>query len=143
MKNVIGVILGIVVGMSIMMALHMASVVVYPLPEGVSLMSQEPENLEKLKAWFQDAPTGAWVLATLSHGLGCMAGAAVATLIAKRSLVPALIIGVFFTVGGVMNLQQIPHPDWFPYVDLPLYIVLAAIAGLMLRKKGEESAPSA
>lgn len=28
-----------------------------------------------------------------------------------------------------MNLAEIPHPAWFPYVDLPLYLIAALVAG--------------
>lgn len=48
--GVIGVVVGIVLGMVFMMGLHMASMLVYPPPEGVDFMSQEPENQARLKA---------------------------------------------------------------------------------------------
>ena len=132
----IGVVLGIVAGMIFMMSLHMASTVVYPLPEGVDFMSQEPENQERLMEWFGTLPAGAFLLATVCHGLGCMAGALVAMLVSgRRSLVPALIVGVFFTAAGIMNLSSVPHPSWFPFVDLPVYLVLALVAGLLLKRK--------
>ena len=134
--GVIGVLLGVVAGMSFMMFLHLASTLIYPLPDGVSFMGQEPENLERLKEWFGTLPAGAFVLATACHGLGCMAGAIVAMIVSGRtSLVPAVIIGLFFTLGGIMNLSSVPHPPWFPYVDIPVYIVLAVVAGLLLLKR--------
>ena len=136
----LGVVVGIVVGMIAMMSLHFASMLVYPLPEGIDFMSADPENMEKLNAWFGTLPAGAFVLATLAHGLGCMAGAAVATLVSgRRSLIPAIVIGLFFTVGGVMNLSSVPHPSWFPFVDVPIYLVLAVTAGMLLRRKEEEA----
>ncbi len=139
--GVIGVVLGIVAGMIFMMALHMASTLVYPLPEGVDFMSQEPDNQARLKEWFGTLPAGAFVLAIVCHGLGCMAGALVAMLVSRRrSLVPPLTVGVFFTVGGIMNLSSIPHPSWFPFADLPVYLVLALAAGLLLKRGDEEGA---
>ncbi len=42
--GVIGAVLGVVAGMIIMMALHMASTLVYPLPEGVDFMSQRTRS---------------------------------------------------------------------------------------------------
>ena len=72
-----------------------------------------------------------------------MAGACVAMLISgRRSLVTPVIVGVFFTVGGIMNLSSIPHPGWFPFVDLPVYLVLAVAGGMMLKRKVEEPAPT-
>lgn len=143
MRIFLGVVLGIVVGMVVMMSLHFATMFVYPLPEGVDFMSQEAENQARLKEWFGTLPAGAFLLATACHGLGCMAGAFVAMLISgRRSLVPPLVIGAFFTVGGIMNLSSIPHPAWFPFVDVPIYLVLAWAAGVLLRRKGDQTAPA-
>ncbi|MDH3584572.1 MAG: hypothetical protein OER86_10190 [Phycisphaerae bacterium] len=137
LKVILAVVLGIVAGMAVMMSLHLASTLVYPLPDGVSFMSQEPENVARLNAWFGTLPAGAFVLAIICHGLGCMAGAVVAMLISgRRSLVPALVVGVIFTACGVMNLSSIPHPSWFPFADLPAYLLLALVAGLLLKRKG-------
>ncbi len=72
-----------------------------------------------------------------------MAGAVVATLVSgRRSLVPPVVVGAFFTLGGIMNLASIPHPAWFPYADLPVYLVLALVAGLLLKRKGDDGAPA-
>jgi hypothetical protein len=134
--GVLGVVSGIVAGMIFMMSLHWASTFVYPLPEGVDFMSQEPGNQARLNEWFGTLPTGAFLLATTCHGLGCMAGAFVAMLVfGRRSLIPPLVVGVFFTGCGIMNLSSVPHPAWFPFVDLPVYLVLALVAGLLLKRK--------
>lgn len=139
--SVIGVALGVVVGMVVMMGLHLASTLVYPLPEGVDFASADPENQARLQEWFGTLPTGAFLLATVCHGLGCMSGAAVSMLVAgRRSLTPAVIIGVFFTLCGFTNLSSVPHPAWFPFVDLPVYLVLALTAGYLLKRP--DGAPS-
>ena len=138
--GVLSVILGIVAGMVVMMSLHYASTLVYPLPEGVDFMSQEPENLERLHEWFGTLPATAFLLATACHGLGCMAGAIVAMFITGRSsLVTPIVVGVFFTMCGIMNLLSVPHPSWFPFVDVPVYLILAIVAGVALRRKGEHT----
>lgn len=138
--SVTGVVLGIVVGMIAMMCLHMASALVYPLPEGADFMDSSPENQERLQEWFRTLPAGAFLLATLSHGLGCMSGAFVAMFVSgRRTLVAPVIVGVFFTLGGIMNLSSVPHPAWFPIVDLPVYLVLAVIAGRMLKRPDDGS----
>ena len=134
--GVLGVVLGIAAGMILMMSLHWASTFVYPLPEGVDFMSQEPENQARLNEWFGTLPTGAFLLAIACHGLGCMAGAFVAMLVSgRRSLIPPLVVGVCFTGCGIMILSSVPHPAWFPFVDLPVYLVLALVAGLLLKRK--------
>ena len=140
----LGVVLGTIVGMAIMMGLHMASTVVYPPPEGVDFMDQSEEGMKRLQEWFGTLPTGAFVLATLCHGLGCMSGAVIAALISgRRSLVPVGIVGVIFTVGGIMNLSSIPHPSWFPFVDVPIYLIFALTAGALLKRKDDSPEPQA
>lgn len=137
--SVVGVVVGIVGGMIVMMSLHYAGTFVYPLPEGVDFMNQEAENQARLKEWFGTLPAGAFLLATVCHGLGCMAGAIVAMLVSgRRSMVTPLIVGVFFTVCGIMNLSSVPHPSWFPFADLPIYLLLAFAAGSLLKRSDSD-----
>lgn len=141
--SAIGVLVGIVVGMIFMMMLHLATTLIYPLPDGVSFASQEPENMARLNEWFGTLPAGAFLLATVCHGLGCMAGALLAMLISGRnSLIPAVIVGVVFTACGIMNLSSVPHPSWFPYVDVPVYLILALTAGAILKRQPAEETPA-
>lgn len=131
----VATVLGIVGGMIFMMLLHMASTVVYPLPEGVDFMSPDPENQAKFKEWLATLPAGAFLLAAASHAGGCLIGVVVAMLVSRRTMVvPAVLVGLFFTVSGIANLFSIPHPMWFPFVDLPGYIIAAGFAVVMLRK---------
>ena len=142
--SVVGVVLGVVVGMAVMMSLHLASTFVYPLPEGVDFMSQEPENMARLNEWFGTLPATAFLLATACHGLGCMSGAIVAMLISgRRSLVTPVIVGIVFTLCGIMTLSSLPHPAWFPFVDVPAYLVFALVAGLLLKRKPFQEASEA
>lgn len=137
--SVLGAVAGIVFGMGFMMFLHWTTTFVYPLPEGVDFMSQEPENMTRLHEWFGTLPTTAWLLASACHGLGCMSGAAIAMLISgRRSLITPIIVGCVFTLCGIMNLSSMPHPSWFPYVDMPIYLILALTAGNMLKRKPEK-----
>ena len=140
--STLGVVLGVVFGMAFMMFLHLATTFVYPLPDGVSFMDSGDENMARLHEWFGTLPTTAWLLATACHGLGCMSGAIVAMLISgRRSLVTPLIVGVVFTLCGIMNLSSLPHPSWFPFVDVPIYLVFAVVAGVLLKRNpaGEAS----
>lgn len=109
-------------------------------------MDQSPEGMKRMQEWFGTLPTGAFLLATLCHGLGCMSGAVIATFISgRRSLIAPGIVGVLFTVAGIMNLSSIPHPSWFPFVDVPIYLIFALTAGALLTRKDSslESPPPA
>jgi hypothetical protein len=134
-RGVVAVIVGMIAGMILMNVLHFASTTVYPVPEDVDMYSTEPAERKKVAAWVETLPAGAFVWALLAHGLGAMSGAAVATLLAKRrSLVPGLVVGALFTIGGIFNLMAIPHPTWFMILDVPIYLVLAYLAGRWLRR---------
>lgn len=133
----VAVIAGTVVGMAALTGLLFAGGVLYPMPAGIDPSSSDAAQVAAMKAWLSTLPPGAFVLALVEHALGCAAGAAVATLIARRrSMVPAILVGVIFTAAGVMNLRDIPHPSWFGFVDLPLYLIAAVtVARLLVRPR--------
>jgi len=132
----VGVIVGIPVGMAFMMFLHWLTTFVYPMPSGVELGNPDPENMARVNEWLGTLPAGAFLLATICHGFGCMLGAVIATFVSSRqSLIPAIVVGVVFTAFGIANLFSIPHPSWFPIVDVPVYLVFAVAVGLKLKKK--------
>lgn len=63
----------------------------------------------------------------LAHALGTLLAAFIAAKFsANRHLLFALIIGVFFQIGGIRVNMMIPRPMWFTVVDLALaYIPMA------------------
>lgn len=141
----VGVVVGFVAGMVCMIAVHLVSFLIWPMPEGIDMFSQEPENMERLSEWMVSLPLTAWLFAVLAHGIGSFSGAIVATLISgRRSIVPAVVSGILFTLAGVANLMKMDdhpdHPDWFAYVDTPIYLVFALIAWALLRKAPEPQA---
>lgn len=138
--TVLAVLLGMFGGMVVMMGLHFACMPFYPPPEGLNVM--DPAQEAQLHEWMKTLPDGAFALAGLCHWLGAASGAAIAMLITgRKSLLPAIIIGALFTVAGAANIFSVPHPSWFPYVDIPGYLILALVAGkLLLRRSDPEAA---
>jgi hypothetical protein len=61
----------------------------------------------------------------------------------RRSIVPAAVVGALFTVAGILNLREIPHPSWFGFVDVPSYLLVALIAGKLLLRRPSGSTPRA
>lgn len=140
LMGVLGVVVGMIAGMVLMMGVHAASWLVYPIPDHLDPSSSDPATQEAFRAWIGTLPAGAFVLAVVAHGLGAMSGAAVAMFVSgRRSLVPALVVGALFTVAGIMNVAMIPHPAWFPFVDLPAYLLLALLAGKLLARPAPAS----
>ena len=65
----------------------------------------------------------------LAHSLGSLTGGFVAAWIAPiNKLLIAIMIGVFFMIGGVVMVFQLPSPIWFNIIDLTLaYLPMAWI----------------
>ena len=133
-------VVGFVVGSLAMMACHLATQGLYPPPEGLDVM--DPGQREAVMAWMETLPDGAFVVAMLCHAVGAAVGAAVGMLIGGRAnLRPAVVVGILFTVAGVINVMSVPHPSWFPFVDVPVYLLVALLVGWWMRRTPE--APSA
>lgn len=132
-RAIIGVIVGLLVGSAVNMGIVVFSWTLYPAPEGIDPWSSDPAMQEKAMAWIGTLPAGAFLWAWVAHWAGALAGAAVAILIhGRRSYVPGLIVGGLFTLGGIANLFMIPCPVWFPFLDLPSYLLVAWLAGKWL-----------
>ena len=134
--GVLAVFIGTFGGMVIMTGLHFVAMPLYPPPEGLDVM--DPAQQEQMKAWMATLPAGAFAVAALCHWLGSGSGAVIAMFITgRRSILPAVIVGAIFTVAGYSNVMQVPHPGWFPFVDLPGYLALATLAGWLLLRQPE------
>jgi hypothetical protein len=126
-RCVLGVVVGLIVGSVVMMGIHLASFLLYPLPEGVEFT--DPESLRRV---IPTLPVGAFVAASLAHGLGTLAGALVAVLVGRRwPIVLAGVIGVLFLLGGVKNLMDLECPGWTWALDLPVYPLGAGLGGFL------------
>ena len=130
-------IVGVVLGMIGMMAMHYFSMVFYPLPEGVTM-----EDSNALNRYMEAAPLGALILVIISHAIGSLAGALVATLLSQISKwknsstfkYQYIIIGIIFTYAGWYNLETLAHPNWFK-IDLLLYLLTAYLGHKLVTKK--------
>lgn len=142
LRLVLGVVVGFVLGSIVMMGCHIATMPLYPAPEGVDVW--DPDQREAVKAWMETLPAGAFVVAALCHWVGTAAGVAIAMLITqRRSLRPAWVMGAVFLVAGAVNLTQVPHPGWFAFVDLPGYLVVAWLVGRWMLRPGSAPATEA
>jgi hypothetical protein len=66
----------------------------------------------------------------LAHAVGTFIGAYVAGRIASRKMLFAMLIGIIFLIGGIVNVLILPSPAWFSAVDLLLaYLPMAYLAG--------------
>ena len=99
---------------------------IIPPPEGV-----DPSNMESLKSSMHLFEPKHFIVPFLAHALGTLAGAFITALIAvNHKMKLALVIGLFFLLGGISTVFMLPSPTWFIVLDLVVaYIPMAWIGG--------------
>lgn len=124
-RNVGAVLAGLVVGMIINMALVMLNgYVLFPMPAGMDM-----NDPAQLNTYIATLPPHAFVLVLLAHlGQAFGGGWVAARLCGTRPMAMALVVGALSLAGGIMNAMQIDLPMWM-YVEFPLYLVVAWLAG--------------
>ncbi|UPT68487.1 MAG: hypothetical protein M0D57_07610 [Sphingobacteriales bacterium JAD_PAG50586_3] len=121
-KSVLGVFGGLIIGSAVNMALVSIGPMVIPPPAGADF-----STMEGLEAAMPLMEPKHFVFPLLAHALGTLVGAFIAALIATtRKLRFAMIIGVAFLIGGVLNIIMLPSPVWFTLLDvLVAYLPMA------------------
>jgi hypothetical protein len=119
-RNVLAVITGLIVTFIVIMLVEGISGSLYPPPEGMDW-----KDTEAMKAHVMNLPTAAFLLVIAAHVLGLLIGGYFTARIAtSQHMVLATVVGGLVLVGGIFNLMQVPHPDWF-WVELLLYLPAA------------------
>jgi len=130
LKNIGAVVAGLVVGSIVNMGIVMLSGSVIAPPEGGDITT-----MEGLKATMHLFEPKHFIFPFLAHAIGTLVGAYVAAkLAATRNMTMALIIGVFFFIGGSINVSMLGGPLWFTILDLAMaYIPTAYLGGKLGR----------
>ncbi|MCH1584957.1 MAG: hypothetical protein L7S62_07340, partial [Flavobacteriales bacterium] len=136
----------IVVGSAGMMMLHHFFGFVFP----EAAMSQMPQDdPEALRAFMDSLGIGPKLSVVVSHWLGTAVGASYAMRFAPvsiewlrtasvfKSTFPGWVMGVWFTIGGIVNAMMIPMPSWMLILDLVGYVPVAfwVSRGLVSQRK--------
>lgn len=131
LKNILFVIGGFVVGSIVNMAIVFISFKLLPLPEGFDM--NDPDMINRAIESFKPVH---FVYPLLAHGLGTLAGAFfTARFVSNAKLQYAMIIGLLFFIGGIMNMQEIIAPMWFNVTDLIVAYFPMAWLGYVLAGK--------
>ncbi len=134
LRLIAGLVLGFLAGSVAMMLCHFATMPLFPPPDGVEPWN--PDHREQVLEWMKTLPDSAFIVAAFCHWIGATVGALVGMLVGGRgSMLPAWLVGGAFTIAGIMNLAQAPHPAWFPFVDLPGYLIVAFLVGRLLLRR--------
>ena len=125
LRNILAVLAGIIIGWIVNMGIVMFSGSIVPPPEGV-----DPSDIESLKAGMELMKPKHFILPFLAHALGTLAGAfTVAKLAATNKSRLAMVVGLFFLLGGIATIFMIPGPIWFHVLDLAIAYVPMAWLG--------------
>jgi len=130
-KNILAVVAGVVVGSIVNMGIIMVSGSIILPPEGGDITT-----MEGLKATIHFFEPKHFIFPFLAHALGTLVGALVsAKIAATRKMLMALIIGLFFLIGGTANIAMLGGPMWFTALDIIVAYMPMAYIGYILGKK--------
>jgi hypothetical protein len=131
LRNILAVVAGLIIGSAVNMGLIMISGNVIPPPAGVDVT-----DMESLKSSMHLFEPKHFIFPFLAHAFGTLVGAFIAALIAvNHKIKMALAIGVFFLLGGIMNVFMLPSPVWFTILDIiGAYIPISWIGGILAEK---------
>lgn len=119
-RNICAVVVGLIAGMALNMAILLLSVLLYPLPEGVSF-----GDTEAMAAHMKTLPVIALLIVMLAHLGQAFVGGLIAAIIGKNSsMLVAMIVGVLSLMAGLFNMESMSPPTWM-WIELPLYLVAA------------------
>lgn len=130
-RSILAIVAGLVVGSVLIFAIQALNVYwLFRPPPGLDF-----SNEEAMKAYMENLPTEAFLVVLLSYAVGTFAAGWLAARLARRAAsLHGLIIGILFLVAGILNLRSIHHPQWFAWVVLPLYLVMALLGAATARR---------
>jgi hypothetical protein len=122
LRNILAFITGAIVGSVVNMGIINISGSIIPPPEGTDVTT-----MEGLKSAIHLFEPQHFIFPFLAHALGTLAGAFLAALIAvTHKMKFAMAIGLFFLIGGIVNVFLLPSPLWFIILDLAVaYLPMA------------------
>ena len=132
LKNTLAVLAGIVVGSVVNGALISVSGSIIPPPNGVDV-----SKFEVLKENIHLFEPKHYLFPFLAHALGTLVGAFIASnFAATNHFKMALIVGILFFIGGIMNVMMLPAAMWFNVLDLTMaYFPMAWLGNKLASKK--------
>ncbi len=136
LRNILALVAGLVAGSMVNMALIMMGAVLFPPPPGVDV-----NDVSSINAHIGEYSVLQLLAPFVAHALGTLVGAMVAArLAATHHLIPALVVGLFFLVGGVLAVRMIPNaPLWFNALDLVVAYLPMAWLGTKAARCGRKA----
>lgn len=136
LRNILALIAGLILGGIVNMALIYLGGSLLPPPPGVDV-----NDINSINDHIGEYSVLQLMAPFLAHALGTLAGALTVTrLAASHRLALALVIGLFFLMGGVMAVRMIPNsPMWFNLLDLGIaYLPMAWLGHRLASRAAKE-----
>ena len=132
LKNILAVVISLLIGGTVNTGIIMISGYIIPPPVGTNLTT-----MEGLQAAMPLMEPKHFLMPFLAHAFGTLVGAILAASMAVNYKMRfAMIIGICFLVGGIMNIFMLPSPVWFTIADLGFaYIPMAYLGGRIVLRK--------
>ncbi len=128
LKNILAVVVGIIAGSAVNMLLVNLNGSVIALPEGADL-----SDMTKLKESMKLFQPIHFLFPFLGHAFGTLVGAFLTAKIAgTNNFKLAMVIGVWFLIGGITIIYMVGGPLWFQATDVLLAYIPMAWLGAKL-----------
>ncbi len=129
LRNILAIISGVITGGLVNSVIIMVSESIIPPPNGIDATTEEG-----LKAGMHLFEPIHFIFPFLAHAIGTFVGAYIAARISTKKILFAMVIGLFFLIGGIWMVILLPSPIWFTVVDLAgAYLPVAYFAGRIAR----------
>ena len=135
LRNFLAVLVGLIVGGIVNITVIKILIMIFGVPDGVELT-----DMNSIKAHIGEFSTLQLISPLGGHAIGTLAGAYLtARLVTKARMFFGFLIGIFFLLGGLMAINQVPgSPLWFILVDLIVAYLPMAVIGVKLTGKKDE-----
>lgn len=128
LRKVFRVIAAIITGGILNMLIIMLSSKIIPPPEGANL-----KTMEGLKEAMHLMKPIHFLMPFLAHALGTfLAAFLIVKWVDKHHQKYAIGVGIWFLIGGALNVLMLPSPFWFTVTDLTLAYIPMAYMGYKL-----------
>ena len=134
-RSILAVFAGIVVGIAVISFLQ--SLLVFVYPEHIKAMKNLKE-LAELEKYMLSLPTGMYLLASFTHALGLLCGMIVGHMIDRKNGMTMIVVASLLLLGNVLNFLVVPHPGWFPLLDLGLSVGFGLAYGVFVWRRSRK-----
>lgn len=127
-RYLLSLFVGLVLGSMVNMGVLLLGFQINPMPEGLDVMNVEAYNKMAHLLKFHH-----YMTPFFAHAIGTFVGAYLAAKITlDRKMVLAILIGILFMLGGILEVQSRVTPMWFTILDIGIAYIPMAYLGRVL-----------